>query len=89
MAINRNQYATVIDQNVLPVSNGLFVPGSPYYTPTSYPAYNPTQAKSLVQQAARQNGGPISFTFGWTNSPAAVRCRRNTSSRPGRRSDSR
>ncbi len=63
MAINRNQYARVIDQNVLPVSNGLFVPGSPYYSTTSYPAYNPTQAKSLVQQAARQNGGPISFTL--------------------------
>ena len=73
MAINRNQYATVIDQNVLPVSNGLFVAGSPYYTPTSYPAYNPTEAKSLVQQAARQTGGPISFTFGSTNAPAAIR----------------
>ena len=73
MAINRNQYARVIDQNVLPVSNGLFVPGSPYYGTTSYPSYNPTQAKSLVQQAARQNGGPISFTLAGTNSPAAVR----------------
>jgi ABC-type transport system substrate-binding protein len=29
MAINRQQYAKVIDQGVLPVSNGLFVPGSP------------------------------------------------------------
>ena len=27
MAINRSQYAKVIDENVLPVSNGLFVPG--------------------------------------------------------------
>jgi ABC-type transport system substrate-binding protein len=73
MAIDRNQYARVIDQNVLPVSNGLFVPGSQYYSTTSYPSYNPTQAKSLVQQAARQNGGPISFTLAGTNAPAAVR----------------
>ena len=29
MAINRKQYAKVIDEGVLPVSNGLFVPGSP------------------------------------------------------------
>ena len=32
MAINRNQYAKVIDEGVLPVSNGLFIPGSPYYS---------------------------------------------------------
>jgi peptide/nickel transport system substrate-binding protein len=73
MAINRNQYAKVIDQGVLAVSNGLFVPGSPYYSPTSYPAYNPTEATKLVKQAANANGGPISFTYAGTNSPAAVR----------------
>jgi len=73
MAINRSQYAKVIDQGVLPVSNGLFIPGSPYYSTTSYPKYNPTQAKKLLQQAQKANGGPISFTFGSTNSPAAIR----------------
>jgi peptide/nickel transport system substrate-binding protein len=73
MAINRNQYARVVDQGVLAVSNGLFVPGSPYYSPTSYPAYNPSEATKLVNQAARAKGGPISFTYAGTNSPAAVR----------------
>jgi ABC-type transport system substrate-binding protein len=73
LAINRNQYARVIDQGVLPVSNGLFVPGSPYYSTTNYPKYNPSQAKKLVQAAARTNGGPITFTYGSTNSPAALR----------------
>jgi peptide/nickel transport system substrate-binding protein len=73
MAINRNQYAKVIDEGVLPVSNGLFVPGSPYYSSTSYPKYNPTQAAKLVRAAAKTNGGPISFTYGSTNSPAAIR----------------
>ncbi len=72
-AINRNQYARVIDEGVLPVSNGLFVPGSPYYSPTKYPAYNPSQAAKLVKQAAKTNGGPISFSYGSTNSPAAIR----------------
>ncbi len=57
MAVNRNQYAKVIDEGVLPVSNGLFVTGSPYYSSTSYPAYNPSRAKRLVQAAARANGG--------------------------------
>ena len=73
MAINRNQYAKVIDEGVLPVSNGLFVPGSPYYSPTQYPAYNPSQATKLVKAAAKTNGGPISFSYGSTNSPAAIR----------------
>ena len=73
MAINRNQYAKVIDEGVLPVSNGLFVPGSPYYSPTPYPSYNPSQATKLVKAAAKTNGGPISFSYGSTNSPAAIR----------------
>ncbi|HWD54109.1 MAG TPA: ABC transporter substrate-binding protein [Acidimicrobiales bacterium] len=73
MAINRNQYVKVIDEGVLPVSTGLFVKGSPYYSSTGYPAYNPSGAKRLVQAAARANGGPISFTYGSTNSPAALR----------------
>jgi ABC-type transport system substrate-binding protein len=72
-AINRNQYARVIDENVPPVSNGLFVPGSPYYSPTPYPSYNPSNAKKLVSAAARTNGGPITFSYGSTNSPAALR----------------
>ncbi len=73
MAVNRKQYAHVIDDNVLPVSNGLFTPGSAYYSATKYPSYNPHQAAKLVQQAAKANGGPISFTFGSTNGPAAIR----------------
>jgi peptide/nickel transport system substrate-binding protein len=72
-AINRSQYAHVIDEGVLPVSNGLFVPGSPYFSTTSYPKYNPSNAKKLVSAAAKANGGPISFSYGSTNSPAALR----------------
>ena len=41
MAINRSQYAKVIDEGVLPVSNGLFVPGSPYYSPDPVPGVQP------------------------------------------------
>ena len=73
MAINRKQYAKVIDDNVLPISTGLFTPGSPYFSATGYPTYNPSEASSLVKSAQKQLGGPISFTFGSTNSPAAIR----------------
>ena len=73
MAINRKQYAKVIDDNVLPVSTGLFTPGSPYFSTTGYPAYNPSEAAKLVKAAEKQLGGPVSFTFGTTNTPAAIR----------------
>jgi ABC-type transport system substrate-binding protein len=73
MAINRQQYAKVIDEGVLAVSNGLFVPGSPYYSTTKYPAYNPSQSSKMVKAAAKAKGAPISFTYGSTNSPAAIR----------------
>ena len=73
MAINRRQYIAVIDEGVLPLSNGLFVPGSPYFSATGFPTYNPSQAKKLLQTAAQKNGGPITTTLGTTNSPAATR----------------
>ncbi len=73
MAINRPQYAKEIDENVLPVSHGLFTPGSPNYSTTSYPAYNPTEARKLVQQVAKSTGKPVSFTWGSPNSPTSER----------------
>jgi ABC-type transport system substrate-binding protein len=73
MALNRVQYAKVIDQGLLQVSNGLFTPGSPYFSATNYPKYNPSQAAKLVKAAEKANGGPISFTLAGTNSPAAIR----------------
>ncbi len=73
MAINRRQYAQVIDEGVLPVSTGLFVPGSPYYSTTPYPAYDPSRAAALVKQIEKKTGGPISFTLGNTNGPVSVR----------------
>ncbi len=73
MAVNRSQYARVIDDNVLAVSNGLFAQGSPYYAATPYPSFNPSQAAKLVKDAERASGGPISFTHGTINSPAQIR----------------
>jgi ABC-type transport system substrate-binding protein len=73
MAINRSQYVKVIDEGILPESNGLFVPGSPYYSKTPFPSYNPSEAKRLITAAQRKAGGPITATLGTTNSPAAIR----------------
>ncbi len=38
--------------------NGLFLPGSPYYSNSGYPAYDPAAAKKLVAQYAAQHGTP-------------------------------
>jgi peptide/nickel transport system substrate-binding protein len=73
LALNRPQYVKEIDLGILPVSNGLFVPGSPYYSTTSFPKYNTSDAVKLIKAAEKTHGGPISFTLGTTNSPAAIR----------------
>ena len=39
-------------------ANGLFFPGSPYYSDPGYPAYNPAAAKKLVARYAAQHGQP-------------------------------
>ena len=73
LSVNRSQYARVIDEGVFPVSNGLFTAGSPYYSTTAFPGYDPSQAAKLVKAAEKTTGGPISFSFSTTNSPASIR----------------
>jgi peptide/nickel transport system substrate-binding protein len=72
-ALSSGSYSRIIDLGFNPPTNGLFVPGSPYYSNVSYPSYDVSAATSLVKQAERKNGGPISFSLGSTNSPEAVR----------------
>ena len=72
-AISSPAYSRIIDIGVNPPSTGLFSPGTPYYSKTGYPTYDPAGAKKLVQQVQQQSGKPISFTLGTTNSPSAIR----------------
>jgi peptide/nickel transport system substrate-binding protein len=39
-------------------ATGIFTPGSPYYSDTGYPTYDPTGAKALVEQYKKQHGTP-------------------------------
>ena len=48
-------------------------PGSPYFSKTTLPKYDPSGAKKLVKQVQQQTGKPVSFTLGATNSPSAIR----------------
>lgn len=67
------QYSKVIDLGIDAPSNGLFVPGSPYYTRTSYPKYDPAAATQLVRQMQHATGQPISFNLGTTPTPSSIR----------------
>ena len=73
MALNPKQYAQVIDKDVCPVSTGLFTPGSPYYSKTSYPKYNPTEARKLLKEVAASTGKPVAFTLSNTDAPTDIR----------------
>lgn len=64
MAIDRAQYARIIDKGVNPAADQPFVPGTPYYSSDSgYPSYDPARARSLVQAVAHDTGKPVSFTL--------------------------
>jgi ABC-type transport system substrate-binding protein len=72
-ASNSKEYARVIDLNINEPMSGLFLPGSPYYTKTSYPAPDPKGAAKLVKQIATQTGQPVAFTLTATNNADVVR----------------
>jgi peptide/nickel transport system substrate-binding protein len=73
MGGSAKQYAKEIDMNVNAPVTGLFLPGSPYYKKTSYPTYNPTAAKKLVKEVAKETGKPVAFTLNATNDPEVER----------------
>lgn len=63
MATNVDEYIKVISLNIGAAVNGPFTKGTPYYTKTPYPAYDPQGAKALVRQVAQQTGKPVAFTL--------------------------
>jgi peptide/nickel transport system substrate-binding protein len=71
--VNRAQYVKVIDKGVDAPMPGLFLPGSEYYTKTSYPAYDPAGAAKLIQQVEHQTGKPVSFTLNATSNSDVLR----------------
>ncbi len=72
-AINRTQYAKVIDKGIDVPMNGLFLPGSEYYTKTAYPAYDPSGAAKLVKQVQQQTGKQPTFSLNSTSDPNTLR----------------
>jgi len=73
MAVNRTQYAKVIDKGIDAPMNGLFLPGSEYYTKTAYPAYDPAGAAKLVNQVQKETGKQPTFSLNSTSDPDTLR----------------
>ncbi|HEX7444379.1 MAG TPA: ABC transporter substrate-binding protein, partial [Acidimicrobiales bacterium] len=48
----------VFGHGAVQVVNGMFLPGSPYYGRTGYPAHDPAGARALVHQYTAQHGTP-------------------------------
>jgi ABC-type transport system substrate-binding protein len=72
-ATNVQEFSRVIELGIGKPVNGVFVPGTPYYSRTPYPAYNPRLARQLVSQVAARHGKPVSFTLNTTPSPEVIR----------------
>jgi peptide/nickel transport system substrate-binding protein len=72
-ATNPKQYSKEIDLGVNAPVSGLFIPGSPFYSKTTYPSYDPTGARKLVKQVAKETGKSVSFTLTATNDPEVER----------------
>ena len=49
--------------NITEIVNGPFQPGSAYYSDTAYPAYNQSEARSIISQYKAQTGtaGPLTI----------------------------
>jgi oligopeptide transport system substrate-binding protein len=60
MAIDKNQIAGAIFKNALPVANSIDMPGMPAYNPNAQaPAFDPVQAKALLQQSKYGGAGSL------------------------------
>ncbi len=73
MAIDLESYKSSINFGVNSVSTSVFTPGSPFQPAmSSYPSYNPSQARSLVN-ALKSEGKQVDFTLGTTPDESSVR----------------
>jgi ABC-type transport system substrate-binding protein len=71
--INRTQFAKVIDAGIDAPMRGLFIPGSPYYSNTTYPAYDPGGARELVKAVQKDTGNQPTFNLNSTSNSDVLR----------------
>ena len=70
--LDASALATLFGGGIEKPATGLFPPGSPYYSKTTYPAYDQATARSLVREYAAQHGTP-SLQLGTVTDPRLAR----------------
>jgi len=69
MALDQKQFVKTVDDGESQPIDGIFLPGSPYYKKTPYPAYNQAKAKALVAKVPKSKR---SFTLTYVQGSPAV-----------------
>jgi peptide/nickel transport system substrate-binding protein len=72
-AIDRQAASQYLSQGVNPPADGMYEPSSPWYVPTSYPNYDPAQARTLLDRAIVRDGKPLSFVLKGPDTPEGLR----------------
>lgn len=72
-AYSQETISKTIGLNVTTPVDSPFVPGTPYFTKTSYPGYDPAGARKLVKEYERKTGKPFSFTLSYIPDPQVAR----------------
>jgi peptide/nickel transport system substrate-binding protein len=80
-SIDNAAYSRIIDLGINAPATGPFVPGTPYYSPTGYPGYDLSAAKSLVKTVEKDTGKAVSFTLAGTGDTYTVRAAQYLQSR--------
>jgi peptide/nickel transport system substrate-binding protein len=62
-ATDKQKIIEITYDNMVQPSNGPFPPGTPWFSNTGYPQYNPTKARQLIDQVKAQKG-PVSLQLG-------------------------
>jgi len=73
MGTSAAAYAKIMDQGVNAPVDGIYLPGSPYYSKTPYPKYNQAAAKKAASAYAKKHGKPLSFTLNVVAAPQNIR----------------
>ena len=69
---SQEEESRIIGLGITTPVNSPFVKGTPYYSDTSYPGYDPAGAKAAVKAYARAAGKPLSFTLGYIPDPTVA-----------------
>jgi peptide/nickel transport system substrate-binding protein len=72
-AIDRRAASERLTAGMNPPADGIYEPSSPWYVPTSYPGYDPGQARQLLDRVAQQTGKPLTLELKGPDTPEGLR----------------